>query len=79
MTNAQRESSFAALSSMDSTEIYRWNSFSIAIIQGLAPLAEIERIEALVPKVMPPQWKPDLDQRVAAHLKKFNETQDAPL
>lgn len=77
--NAPLDPKTGALSPADLAKIYMWNSAAKAITQDPAQLAEISRIEALTLKVMPPQWKPDLDQRVAAHLKKFNETQDAPL
>ncbi|AXA66801.1 hypothetical protein CE139_13550 [Pseudomonas oryzihabitans] len=77
--NAPLDPSTGALSPADLAKIYMWNSAAKAITQDPSQLAEISRIEALTLKVMPPQWKLDLDQRVAAHLKKFNETQDAPL
>jgi len=77
--NAPLDPNTGALSPADLAKIYMWNSAAKAITQDPAQLAEISRIEALTLKVMPPQWKPDLDQRVAAHLKQFNETQDAPL
>lgn len=77
--NAPLDPNTGALSPADLAKIYMWNSAAKAITQDPSQLAEISRIEALTLKVMPPQWKPDLDQRVAAHLKKFNETQDAPL
>lgn len=77
--NAPLDPNTGALSPADLAKIYMWNSAAKAITQDPAQLAEISRIEALTLKVMPLQWKPDLDQRVAAHLKKFNETQNAPL
>lgn len=77
--NAPLDPATGALSPEDLAKIYMWNSAAKAITQDPAQLAEIARIEALIFKVMPPQWKPDLDQRVAAHLAKFNETQHAPL
>lgn len=77
--NAPLEPSTGALSAEDLAKIYLWNSAAKASTQDPAQLAEIAHIESLTLKVMPPQWKPALDQRVAAHLAKFNKTQDAPL
>lgn len=77
--NAPLDPNTGALSPEDLAKIYLWNSAAKATTQDPTQVAEITRIEALTLKVIPPQWKPDLDQRVAAHLAKFNKTKNASL
>ncbi len=77
--NAPLDPKTGALSPEDLAKLYMWNSAAKATNQDPTQLAEITRIEALTLNVMPPQWKPELDQRVAAHLATLNETKHAPL
>lgn len=77
--NAPVDPDTGMLSAEDLAKIYMWNSAAKATTQDPTQLAEIVRIEAMTLKLMPPQWKPVLDQRVAAHLAKFNENKNAPL
>jgi TPR repeat protein len=77
--NAPLDPKTGALSPEDLAKLYMWNSAAKATTQDATQLAEITRIEALTLNVMPPQWKPELDRRVAAHLATLNETKHMPL
>ena len=52
-------------------KIYMWSSAAKATTKNPAELAEIEGIEQQVDQVMPAEWKPELDRRVAEHLGRF--------
>lgn len=70
--NAEPDPQTGALSAENLAKVYMWNAASKAKTTNPMQLAEIARIEQLVLAVMPLQWKPDLDRRVAAHLAKYN-------
>ena len=55
----------------DLARVYMWNQAAQASTTNPAQLAEIARIAALVQSVMPAQWQPELDRRVAAHLARY--------
>lgn len=52
-------------------KIYMWNRMAKATTTDPAALAQITRIEQLVDAVMPEQWRPILDRRVAEHQARF--------
>lgn len=56
-------------------KIYLWSNAAKATTKNPAELAEIEQIEQQVNQVMPAQWKPELDRRVAEHLGRFSANQ----
>lgn len=69
--NAPVDPKTGALAPEHLAKIYMWNSAAKARTSDPAQLAEITRIAALVQQVMPPEWRPDLDKRVAEHLAKY--------
>ncbi|MDV9033635.1 tetratricopeptide repeat protein [Pseudomonas sp. RAC1] len=66
--NAPVDPQTGVLTPKDLAKIYMWNSAAKSATHNQQQLAEIERIEKLVLAVMPEQWKPELDRRVAEHL-----------
>jgi len=70
--NSAPDPANGALTPASLAKIYMWNSASKATTKNTAELAEIERIAQLVDQVMPAQWKPALDRRVAEHLGRFS-------
>lgn len=54
-------------------KIYLWDTAAKACTTDPVQLAEIDRIDTMVRKVIPPSWRPELDQKVAAHLAKFGQ------
>lgn len=66
--NADPDPRTGALAPNDLAKIYMWNRAARASTAHPAQLAEIARIEDLVLAVMPAQWQPELDRRVADHL-----------
>lgn len=69
--NAAPDPRTGALTPNDLAKVYMWNRAARAGTPNPAQLAEIDRIDKLVLAVMPAQWKPDLDRRVAEHLAKY--------
>lgn len=69
--NATPDPGTGALTPADLAKIYMWNRAARASTPGSVQLAEIDRIERLVLTVMPAQWQPDLDRRVADHISKY--------
>lgn len=84
--NAAVDPATGALAPNDLAKIYMWiqaakaaagadtDTADAAKPGAAARLAEIARIDALVAAVMPSQWQPELDRRVAEHLSKFGST-----
>ncbi|MET0322262.1 MAG: tetratricopeptide repeat protein [Duganella sp.] len=70
--NAAPDAATGALTPQDLAKVHMWNSAARASASNPAQLAEIDRIDQLVATVMPPQWRPELDRQVAAHLAKFS-------
>ncbi|WP_226935595.1 tetratricopeptide repeat protein [Janthinobacterium sp. GW458P] len=70
--NSAPDPATGALTPASLAKIYMWNSAAKATTKNTAELAEIERIAQLVDQVMPAQWKPALDRRVAEHLGRFS-------
>jgi TPR repeat protein len=70
--NARPDPKTGALPPEYLAKIYLWNSAAKARTTDPDHLAEISRIEAMVRVVMPAAWKPELDQKVAEHLAKYN-------
>lgn len=52
-------------------KIYMWTSAAKATTKSPADMVQIEKIVQQVHQVMPPEWKPELDRRVADHLGRF--------
>lgn len=71
--NAKPDPQTGALAPENLAKIYVWNAAAKARTTDPVQLAEIARIEAMVLKVMPPSWMPELDKKVAAHLAKYGE------
>jgi TPR repeat protein len=69
--NAKPDPKTGALAPEYLAKIYMWDSAAKAGTTDPAQLAEIDRIEAMVLAVMPPAWRPGLDQKVAAHLAQY--------
>ncbi len=69
--NAPTNAATGALEPNDLAKVYMWSHAARARTTNPQQLAEMNRIDALVMAVMPPQWQPDLDRRVADHLAKF--------
>lgn len=69
--NAAPDPNTGALTPNDLAKVYMWNRAAKAGTDILAQPAEIARIDKLVLSVMPAQWQPDLDRRVADHLAKY--------
>lgn len=70
--NSAPDPATGALTPASLAKIYMWNSAARATTNNAATLAEIERIAQLVNQVMPAEWKPALDRRVAEHLGRFS-------
>lgn len=70
--NSTPDPATGALTPASLAKIYMWNSAAKASTKNTAELAEIERIARLVDQVMPAEWRPALDRRVAEHLGKFS-------
>lgn len=66
--NAAPDPKTGALSPNDLAKVYMWNKVAAASTENPVQLAEIARIDALASAVMPSQWRPELDRRVADHL-----------
>lgn len=69
--NAPVDPKTGALAPEHLAKVYMWNSAAKASTSDPALLDVITRIEGLVQQVMPPEWRPDLDKRVAEHLAKY--------
>ena len=69
--NATPDPVTGALTPADLAKIYMWNRAARASTPSSVQLAEIDRIERLVLTVMPTQWQPDLDRRIADHLARY--------
>lgn len=70
--NAPINPDTGALEPNDLARVYMWNQAAQASTTNPEQLAEIARIAALVRSVMPAQWQPALDRRVAAHLARYS-------
>ncbi|MDN2696388.1 tetratricopeptide repeat protein [Janthinobacterium sp. SUN073] len=70
--NSAPDPATGALTPANLAKIYMWNSAAKATTNNAATLAEIERIAQLVNQVMPAEWRPTLDRRVAEHLSRFS-------
>lgn len=70
--NSAPDPSTGALTPSNLAKIYMWTSAAKATTKSPADMAEIEKIEQLVKQVMPAEWKPELDRRVAEHLGRFS-------
>lgn len=66
--NAALDAKTGALAPNDLARVYMWNRAARASTNHPGQLAEIAHIDALVSAVMPAQWQPELDRRVADHL-----------
>lgn len=73
--NAPVDPRTGALTPDDLAKVYMWNRAARAGATSAQQLADIARIDAMVVAVMPAQWQPELDRRVADHLAKFPPTQ----
>lgn len=60
-----------ALSAEQLAKVYLWVSAAKASLRDPALLAAADTLLASVLTVMPPEWRPELDRKVAAHLAKF--------
>jgi TPR repeat protein len=69
--NAAPDPKTGALTPEDLAKVYMWNRAARASTTNPVQLAEVDRIDKLVLAVMPAQWRPDLDRRVADHLAKY--------
>lgn len=72
--NAAPDPATGALTPADLAKVYVWNSAARTGATDPAQVAEITRIDKLVRAVMPEQWKPELDRKVAEHLARFPAT-----
>ncbi|OFA08524.1 putative beta-lactamase HcpC precursor [Duganella phyllosphaerae] len=68
--NSAPDPATGALTPVSLAKIYMWSRAAKATTSDPADLAQIEGIEQLLQQVMPLQWKPELDRRVAEHLGK---------
>lgn len=68
--NSAPDPATGALTPASLAKIYMWSRAAKATTSNPADLAQIEGIEQLLQQVMPLQWKPELDRRVAEHLGK---------
>jgi TPR repeat protein len=75
--NARPDPDTGALTPDNLARIYMWNSAAKARTTDPAQRAEIARIETVVLAVMPAQWKPELDRKVADHLARYPLPQPA--
>lgn len=57
--------------------VYLWARAARTRATDPVDLAEIGRIEGLLFQIMPPAWRPTLDQQVDDHLRRFPATQEA--
>lgn len=69
--NSAPDPATGALTPASLAKIYMWSRAAKATTSNPADIAQIEGIEQLLQQVMPPQWKPELDRRVAEHLAKL--------
>ena len=69
--NSAPDPATGMLTPLSLAKIYMWSRAAKVSTQNPAELAEVEHIEQQVNQVMPPEWKPELDRRVAAHLGRF--------
>jgi TPR repeat protein len=63
-----------ALSAEQLAKVYLWASAAKASLRDAARLASTEQLLASVLAIMPPEWRPELDRKVDAHLAKFAAT-----
>lgn len=75
--NAPTNASTGALEPADLARVYMWNQAARARTTNPQQLAEIARIDALISAVMPAQWRPGLDRKVASHLARFTAPRHA--
>jgi TPR repeat protein len=73
--NSAPDSATGMLTPANLAKIYLWSSAAKATTKNPAELVEIEHIEQQVNQVMPAEWKPELDRRVAEHLGRFAANQ----
>jgi len=73
--NAPVDPRTGALTPNDLAKVYMWNRAAKAVTTNPLQLADIARIDGMVLAVMPAQWQPDLDRKVADHLAKFPPAQ----
>jgi TPR repeat protein len=69
--NAPTNPDTGALEPDDLAKTYMWSQAARAITTNPTQLAEIARMETMIKAVMPAQWQPELDRRVAEHLARF--------
>lgn len=69
--NAPTNPATGALEADDLAKVYMWSQAARATTTNATQLAEIARMATLIEAVMPPQWQPELDRRVAGHLARF--------
>lgn len=74
--NAQINPNTGALTPDGLARVYMGNSAAQATTKNPLQMAQIARIETMALNVMPSQWTPDLDRRVANHLAQHNRQQD---
>lgn len=68
--NAPVQAETGALVPAHLAKVYLWVSAAKARSSAPAQQGEIEKLEAMVLKIMPASWQPELNKQVAAHLAK---------
>jgi TPR repeat protein len=76
--NLPPQADTGALGAEHLAKVYLWASAAKAGLRDPARLAATEQLLASVLAVMPPEWRPELDRKVDAHLAKFAATTSPP-
>jgi TPR repeat protein len=72
--NLPPQADTGALSAVHLAKVYLWASAAKACLRDATRLASTEQLLASVLAIMPPEWRPELDRKVDAHLAKFAAT-----
>jgi TPR repeat protein len=72
--NQPAQADTGALSAEHLAKAYLWACAAKASLRDPARLAPTEQLLASVLAIMPPEWRPELDRKVDAHLAKFAAT-----
>jgi TPR repeat protein len=72
--NLPPQADTGALSAAHLAKVYLWASAAKACLRDATRLASTEQLLASVLAIMPPEWRPELDRKVDAHLAKFAAT-----
>lgn len=69
--NSALDPATGAMTPENLAKMYMWSSAAMATTKNAAEREQLERIGKMLDQLVPAEWKPVLDRRVAEHLAKF--------